>query len=249
MSPKRSADQADLSTEADLRKRIAVLEQAEERAAAEDRRERAEEEKAKAAAAKAGAEAAEQERKEKEEEAKAERVRVALKKNIEELEKRALLRKAEKKGLPTSPLTVNKGTRYEETFEVVWSFVGPLANGTACEDDERMAIIEKLEGFLDKSDTWSRIVREGIQLFSIQFGKQDGEPVLRVTYDGYAPDYNDECPYDDDDQSDDWEGQSCYTYFDVDMYGRITDCDVPTGCYVKALKHLESKGWMTIHSK
>ena len=198
--------------------------------------------------------AKEVERKRQEEMEKAEQTKKAVNERIAELEKKALQRKADEKGLPTTDLTVNKGTRYEETYKVVWPFVGPLANGGPIDDDDRMDMIEKLEGFLstDKSykDTWGRLVSEGIQLFSIQYGKVDGNWVLRVTYDGYVPDYKDECPYDDDQSDgDDWGEKPCFSYFDVDMYGRVQDFDAPTDCYVKALRRNESKGWMTIHSK
>jgi hypothetical protein len=234
----------------DSDKELAALELAESQAAAKDRRERAEKEKAQAAAAKAAEEAKEAERKRQEELEKAEQINKAKRERIAELEKKALQRKAEAMGLPTTDLIVNKGTRYEETYKVVWAFVGPLANGAPINDGD---MIEKLEGFLstDKSykDTWGRLVSEGIQLFSIQYGKVDGNWVLRVTYDGYVPDYNDECPYDDDQSDgDDWEEKPCFSYFDVDMYGRVEDFDAPNGCYVKAFRRNESKGWVTIHS-
>lgn len=249
-SLKRSADEAGLSIE-EKRKRIVALVDAEQRAEVQANAER-NLELAKMAKAKAAAEeAAEQERKRKEELEKTKRLHEALDKEIAELEERALMRKAKTMGLPTTDFTVNKGTRYEETYKVVWPFVSLLANGGPI---DRMDMIEKLEGFLstDKSykDTWGRLVSEGIQLFSIQYGKVDGKWVLRVTYDGYVPDYNDECPYDDDQSDgDDWGEQSCFSYFDVDMYGRVEDFDAPTGCYVKALNRNESKGWVTVYAK
>lgn len=237
----------------DLYKRLAALELAELQAAAKDRRERAEKEKAQAAVDKAAKEAAEVERKRKEEMEKVEQTNKAVNERIAELEKKALQRKAAKNGLPTSDLTVNKGTRYEQTYKVVWFFVNKLTDGTPINDGDRMKMIEKLEGFLSTDpnykDPWSRLIHEGIQLFSIQYGKFDGNWVLRVTYDGYVPDYNDECPYDDDQSDGDDRGeQSCFSYFDVDMYGRVEDFDAPTGCYVKALHRNESRGWITIHA-
>jgi len=244
-SLKRSADEAGLSIE-EKRKRIDALVDAEQRAEVQANAEK-NLKLAKMAKAKAAAEeAAEQERKRKEDLEKTKRLHEALDKSIAELEERALIRKAKAMGLPTLDLTVNKGTRYEETYKVVWAFVGPLANGGPIDDDDRMDMIEKLQGFLstDKSfkDTYYRIVSEGAcQLYSIQYGTVNGNRVLRVTYDGYVPDYNDECPYDDD------QGEKpCFSYFDVDMYGRVDDFDVITADDVEALD--ESNGWVDIHS-
>lgn len=279
---KRSADEAGLSIEEmrllieEKRKRIHALVDAEQtirlQANATRNLELAEMAKQKAAAEEAAEEAAEQERKRKEEMEKTKRLDEALSKTLAEYEERArerkaalqaakeaaareaLQRKAGEKGLPTSDLTVNKGTRYEKTYKVVWLFVSLLANGAPINDDDRMDMIEKLRDFLSTDpsykDTWSRLIHEGIQLFSIQARVSvGGNWVLRVTYDGYVPDYNDECPHDDDQSDgDDWGEQSCFSYFDVDMYGRVENFDAPTGCYVKVLHRNESNGWMTIHS-
>ena len=243
-SLKRSADEAGLSIE-EKRKRILALVDAEQRAEVQANAER-NLELAKMAKAKAAAEeAAEQERKRKEELEKTKRLHEALDKSIAELEERALIRKAEAMGLPTTDLTVNKGTRYEETHKVVWPFVGLLANGDPI---DRMDMIEKVEGFLSADESckgmWGRLGSLGSQLYTFQYGKVNGNWVLRVMYDSYVPDCNDEGPHDDD-QSDRGEN-SYFAYFDVDMYGRVDDFDAITDDDVEALD--ESNEWVTIHS-
>lgn len=226
-------------------KELAALELAELQAAAKERRDRAEKEIAQAAAAKAAEEAKEAERKRQEELQKAEQINKAKKERIAELKKKALQRKAEAIGLPTTDLTVNKGTRYEETFKVVWPFVSLLANGGPI---DRMDMIEKVEGFLSTDEScegmWGRLGSLGSQLYTFQYGKVNGNWVLRVMYDSYVPDCNDEGPHDDD-QSDRGEN-SYFAYFDVDMYGRVDNFDAITDTDVEALD--ESNEWVTIHS-
>lgn len=226
-------------------KELAALELAELQAEGKKRRDRAEKEIAQAALAKAAEEAKKAKRKRKEEMEKAEQINKAKRERIAELKKKELQRKAEAIGLPTTDLTVNKGTRYEETYKVVWPFVSLLANGGPI---DRTDMIDKLEGFLSADESckgmWGRLGSLGSQLYTIQYGKVNGNWVLRVMYDSYVPDCNDEGPHDDD-QSDRG-GNSCFAYFDVDMYGRVDDFDVITDTDVEALH--ESNEWVTIHS-
>ncbi len=232
---KRSAD--------DLDERIALLEEEAKR----DEQKIAEKERAEATK-KAAVEAAEKKKKAMEEE----KVRDAKRRKIAELEEEALQRKARLMGLSLADKVKWKGTyyQYEVTYKVDRTLLDPVLKGTAGEDfmdimDSGLKHIRNGE----YKDTHAKIEQENIPLFSIAYKMRDGTLVFRFTYEAYIPDYDDDYPGEDYDDQSDYEPERMFAYFDVDMHGEVVDMDTPTGCYVKALYHLEKDGWTSIFSK
>lgn len=205
----------------DLDERIALLEE-EAKLAAE-------------AAEKAAAEAAEKKKKAVEEDAK--------RRKIAELKEEALQRKARFMGLSLADKVKWEGTyyQYKVTYKVDRTLLDPVLKGTASKDfmDIMESGIKHLRNG-EYKDTHAKIEQENIPLFSIAYKMRDGTLVFRFTYEAYIPDY--------DDQSD-YKPERMFAYFDVDMHGEVVDMDTPTGCYVKALYHLEKDGWTSIFSK